>query len=430
MVIIRQLGWITFQCKWWRTFTCKLTVLQLVGSMATSNTDVYTTNKIMYNSYSSIFFFYYSISGLLTGFLSVFLESKGFSSLEMGEIMGLFITSKIIGPMLLAKSTDITGDPLAKIRLASLFAIISFSFLLWVNSYWLIIISLVMFGLFWTSILPLLSVMTLNSFNDDARRYSRIRLWGSFGFIILAVIAGIALGELPPNIFAYLGVSSLLLLYLSTLILKKTKSNMNTEHVNVCISEKIFTRSFISFFIASLMLTISFGPYSAFFALYLRDLGYPSYSVGLFISLGVIAEIIMFIYVGTFLHKFKLGSLIIFCISITGVRWFLLREFADNLTLLVLSQLLHAVSFALYHTASMQYLQNHFEPKQQNRGQAVYSAGVYGIGGALGAYLAGLLWANGIGYKAAYDMAIIMTIIGSISAAFMLKDEKKHQQNI
>ena len=187
----------------------------------------------MYHNYSTIFFFYYSISGLITGFLSVFLESKGFSSLEIGEIMGLFITSKIIGPMLLARSTDINGDPLTKIRLASLFAFISFSFLFWVNSYWLIIMSLVIFSLFWTAILPPLSVMTLNSFNDDARIYSRIRLWGSFGFIILAVIAGIALGELPANIFIYLGFSALFLLFISTFMLKKTKKNASADHSRV-----------------------------------------------------------------------------------------------------------------------------------------------------------------------------------------------------
>lgn len=375
----------------------------------------------IFNRLSIIFFFYYSISGLITVFLSVYLENRGFSSVEIGEIIAIFIATKIIGPIILAKSTDLKGKPLPKIRFATLLALLSFSLLFIAQSFWLIAFSLLMFSLFWSSILPPLTVITLNSFDDGGKMYARIRLWGSLGFISTAVLGGVVLGAFSSEAFIYLGMVVLLGLFASIFIINPPVVNYNINDESTPIFASILDRNFISFFLAGLLLTISFGPYSAFFALYVQDLGYPSYSVGLFVAISVVSEIVMFIFVGPLLKRFSVGAIIVFCLLITSLRWFLLGYFAENIIILILSQVIHAASFGLYHSVSMKYLQCHFEPNQQTRGQAIYSGGVSGIGGALGAYFAGQLWLNGGGYEMAYNMATITALIGGGIAVFMLK---------
>ena len=94
-------------------------------------------------------------------------------------------------------------------------------------------------------------------------------------------------------------------------------------------------------------------------------------------------------------------------------------HFADSNIALALSQLIHALSFGLYHSASIAFIQQHFNAKQQSRGQAIYIGGIYGVGGAVGAYVAGVLWLDGIGAVITFDFAAVTALIGGVLALFL-----------
>ncbi|NQY64265.1 MAG: MFS transporter [Alteromonadaceae bacterium] len=370
---------------------------------------------------SSTYFWYFSILGLVTPFLAVFLDGKGFTSLEIGEIIAIVTATRIIGPALWAVLADKTGQQLPIIRLGSLLACFSFSFLFISNSYWPITFCLALFTLFWSAILPQLEVMTLHSVRRSAKIYSRVRLWGSLGFIALAVIGGEVMSRFSSQVFTYLGLIILLALYGSTLLVKQPKIHLSQTVSKVSIFTKITDKSFLIFFLSGMLLQASFGPYYGFFALYLRDLTYPGYAVGLFISIGVVAEIGIFIYAGILFKYFSIKTLLIFSIFITGIRWYLIGQFADHGAILAISQLFHAASFGLYHGASIQFIQQHFDTNQQSRGQAIYIGGVFGLGGAIGAYVAGTLWLDGAGAQLAYNVAAVSALLGAFIALFLPK---------
>ncbi len=162
-----------------------------------------------------------------------------------------------------------------------------------------------------------------------------------------------------------------------------------------------------------MLLQMSFAPYYGFFALFLRELNYPDVSIGFFVSIGVLAEIIAFIYMGQIFKRFSLKSLLIFSLAITACRWLLLPLIGSNAYLLVLTQLSHAASFAVYHSASMAFISSHFAQSQQSRGQGIYVGGVYGIGGAIGAYTTGILWLDGSGATQAFVVAGCCALLGA-----------------
>jgi PPP family 3-phenylpropionic acid transporter len=380
----------------------------------------------LFSRLSIIFLFYYSISGLKTIFLSVYLVDNGFIGSEIGEIFAFYITAQIIGPILFAHLTDLTGQPLAKIRFATLLALASFSLLFIGQSYWLITFSLSLFGLFWASILPLLEVLTLKLFDNDIKVYSRIRLWGSVGFISFPVLASFVFDASSSHAFVYLGAFVLLAFFGSSFSFESPSLKKNTRQKDAPILGKVLQVNFILFFLVGLLLTISFGPYSTFFVLYLQNTGYPNYSISFFFAVGVIAEITMFIYVGPLLNKFSIKALLIVCLLLTSLRWYLLGEFSEFVIILITSQLIHSVSYGLYHCVAMKFLKNHFSSQQQNRGQALYIAGVLGCGGALGAYVAGQLWLNDGNYQLAYNMAMLTALLGAVLALFMKNERNKN----
>jgi PPP family 3-phenylpropionic acid transporter len=201
---------------------------------------------------SSSYFWYFAILGLIIPFLPVFLDAKSFSSIEIGEILAIITATKIIGPTFWAFAADKSGKQLAIIRSGALLALLSFSLLFWLNGYWPVF-CLAIFSLFWTAVLPQLEVLTLNSIRRSAKIYARIRLWGSIGFIFLAVIAGDLIERYSADAFTYLGVMVLAGLFLSSMKLTPAKKTKNPVQQVEKISDKIFSRSFIFFFLAGLI---------------------------------------------------------------------------------------------------------------------------------------------------------------------------------
>jgi len=365
------------------------------------------------------YFWYFGLLGLLIPFLPVYLDGKNFSSVEIGEILAIITATKIVGPTLWAVLADKTGQQLGIIRIGALLACAFFTFLFWLNDYWPIVFCMATFSLFWTAILPQLEVMTLNSIRRSAKIYARIRLWGSIGFIFFAVLAGETIEQYSSEAFTTIGFIILFGLFLSTLWIKQSKIKPSQVTKVSSIKQKVFSVSFGVFFLTGLLLQFSFGPYYSFFALYLRDLHYLSFYVGVLISLGVIAEITIFIYAGSIFKHFTVKKILIFSLLITALRWFLMGHYGDLIGVMVLSQCIHAASFGLYHSASIQFLQHHFDKSQQNRGQAIYIGGVYGGGGAIGAYIAGVLWLDGAGATHAFNIAMIAAFVGAICAMFI-----------
>lgn len=375
----------------------------------------------MFARLSANYFFYFALLGLTSPYLAVYLDGYGFNSRQVGEILAVITITKIFAPSLWATLADKTAKPIFIIRLGAFLALLSFSSLYWFTLYWPITLCLACFTLFWTAILPQLEVHTLNTLKQNNKIYARIRLWGSLGFVVLAIVAGEAISRYGQHAFTTLGALTLLALFISTLLLKRTKKfafTTNESHNSPSLRTKLFSRNFVYFFIAGLLLQISFGPYYGFFALFLRDLNYSGLSIGLLISLGVFAEVFAFIYMGSLFKRFTVQQLLIMSLIITAMRWCLIPIVADSMLLLALSQLTHAFSFAVYHSASMAFISSHFIKTQRSRAQGIYLGGLYGVGGATGAYLTGILWLDGAGATKAFTVAGIFAFTGAIVILF------------
>nr|WP_281385715.1 MFS transporter [Teredinibacter franksiae] len=76
--------------------------------------------------------------------------------------------------------------------------------------YWLITVTIV-YSFFWNAILAQFEVVTLSYLEDDPHRYSRVRVWGSVGFIVTVLVLGylleiISIRHLPVFIFFFCSV--------------------------------------------------------------------------------------------------------------------------------------------------------------------------------------------------------------------------------
>jgi PPP family 3-phenylpropionic acid transporter len=64
----------------------------------------------------------------------------------------------------------------------------------------------------------------------------------------------------------------------------------------------------------------------------------------------------------------------------------------DSIILLIFSQMMHAITFGMFHVAGIAATNEYFSGAYRSRGQALYSSVGFGAGGALGTFASGLLW--------------------------------------
>ncbi|MEJ2437871.1 MAG: MFS transporter, partial [Sulfurovaceae bacterium] len=138
---------------------------------------------------------------------------------------------------------------------------------------------------------------------------------------------------------------------------------------------------------------LSFGGFYNFFTIYESEIGISLDMIRWMWIFGVICEIVMLYFQGPLLQK-NLLQVIKITTLITALRWFMLYLFGQNVSMVFLSQSLHAFSFALYHTAVISYLFLLYS--QKILAQQFYLGISFGLGGSLGALLAGKLYGDNL----------------------------------
>ena len=375
------------------------------------------------------YWLYFGQLGVLVPYLGIFLDGRGFSSAEIGELFAVITLARILGPGIWANVADKTGNALGVLRLGTFLTVLTFSSVFYFSGFWGLTLSFGLMIMFWTAVLPQLEVITMQAVSKSKANYGQIRLWGSVGFICLTIAVGKALDVYSTDTPVVVSIGVLACLFLITLFISAPGAASKAEAAPGHIWQYMRQRPFAVFIFASVCLQISFGAYYGFFALYLRDLGYSGQQTGLFIALGVLAEVGIFLIAGRLIRTYGVWNLLFASIALTAIRWFALGVMAESATVIFISQLVHALSFGLTHAVSVHFIHQYLPSSFHSRGQAVYISVAFGFGGALGNYMAGQQWQQGTNAFETFTTAAIFAAVGALSLLLCAKKAFDEQKN-
>ncbi len=339
---------------------------------------------------SGFYFFYFASLGVLVPYWSLYLKSLGYNSMAIGGLVAILPATKLIAPYIWGWLADHTRRSMLIIRVASVLALLSF-LLVFVSQqlYWLIFVML-LFSFFWNATLPQFEAMTLNHLGNDTHRYSMIRLWGSLGFIVIAVLIGDLLQSFEADIIPLVVLFTFVFIAFSSFIVPEKLNTPHTEHSPIW--HVIKQPKVLAFLLVCFLMLCSHGPYYTFYTIYLQEQGYSSQMTGVLWAVGVIAEVVIFLFMHRLLPVFGARKLLMVTLLLTTVRWLLIGFFADDLSMLFLAQLIHAFSFGVFHSVGISLAHEYFTGSHQGRGQALYSSVSFGAGVAVGSLISGLVW--------------------------------------
>jgi PPP family 3-phenylpropionic acid transporter len=385
--------------------------------------------SVPYWRLSGFYGLYFSLIGCIMPFWGLYLQQQSFEVEDIGLLLALFSAVRIFAPNIWAGTTHFCEKVIAPIqlmRIAGLLMWCCFIAVYWATEFWHYALIMLSYGFFWSAILPQYETLTLNYIKDDLKQYSSIRLWGSVGFIVTVSLLGWLFDLISINYLPAIMLGIMLAIVLNGFAIpayQHTEQLPQSDSIDASnvtgLNEKTLKLGIFSFLLMNILLQITHGPYYVFFSIYLQELGYSSLAIGLLWSLGVLAEVILFWKISFFLRHWTLRELVVLCLGITSLRWLLTAFFADNSLILIMSQCLHAFTFGLLHAVSVKYIAIFFPGKKQLHGQALYSGLGFGLGGAIGAYFAGITWAS-LGAEFVFISAAGIAFIAAILAWYGL----------
>lgn len=348
----------------------------------------------------AFYFFYFALIGVHIIFVPKILSMVGYSSIDIGIIFASAPLVRFVIPFLFLKGFKL--DQKAFVAALLLMILGAIAFYPSLTSFWPLLISNIVFGIGISLLLPYIEVIALEHIGKES--YGKVRLFGSLGFIAVALVLVRYLEE--PRI----GIDFLIAMAIATSILGAFVGSLETKKNTATLEITENTHSFnplahLSLWIGFLLMQVSFGPFYNFFTIYATDNGVSLDMTVWLWSFGVLAEIMMFYFQGPLLRT-NLPRLLQITALFTAARWMIVALFPDNLILLFLAQSLHALSFALFHTVSITILFSLYRSKRL--AQQFFFGVSYGLGGFIGALGAGIL----------YQYAPSWLFIGGAIAAF------------
>jgi len=274
-------------------------------------------------------------------------------------------------------------------------------------------------ALFTSGVLPLVDATALAALGAASGAYGPVRLWGSIGFIASVMVAGAWLERAPVTVVLPLVAALMLAAALTALALPRGERFAAHEQSSGAL-RKLREPRIAAFFAACFCMTVAHGALYAFYSIYLVDAGYSTTTVGALWTLGVLAEVAVFLWLPALMRRFSLRAILLASFLAAGVRFLAIGSAVNLVVVLVLAQLLHGLTFGSYHAASVAAVHRLFGGALAMRGQALYASLSYGLGGVAGMLLSGWAW-EAFGPQVTFAISAAFGLLGALIIALRFR---------
>ena len=348
--------------------------------------------------------------GLFMAYFPLWLAWRGFGAVEIAWVLALPQIMRMFAPAGWGVAADRTGALRGLVAVSCAGFVLGYAALPFAESFAAVAFVIGSSSLLSAGALPLVEAITLGALAAQPGRYGPIRLWGSVGFIA-AVLAGGAWLDVGP-VKALPG--AMLAFALAALVAAWSLPG-GAARTHAASAPWRLDRPGAALLACGFCMAAAHGTLYAFFSLHLERSGYRATTIGVLWTLGVLAEIVVFIFLPQLFRRFSLSTLLAWSFACAVARFLALGWLAELPWVLVLAQLAHAATFGAFHAAAVAAVHRVFPQAAHARGQTLFSSVAYGAGGAAGALAAGALWEAG-GPQLAFSASALFGLAGLLFA--------------
>jgi len=360
---------------------------------------------------SAFYFTFFAYGGAYVAYFPLYLASRGLSPVEIAWVLALPPLARIFAPPAWGWLADRAGAHRAIVAFSCAVTGLSFGLLPFTEH---IAVLIALMSVLSAGALPIVEAITLGSLagqpGPQLGNYGPIRVWGSLGFIAVVLAGGAWLDFQPVATLPAALVVFMLAALAVALALPTIEPHAVSQAAVLRLSPAV--RALLG---AGFCNAVAHGALYAFLSLHLEALGYSATGIGMLWTLGVLAEIVVFLYLPQLFRRFALSSILVASVACGIFRFLAIGWAAGELWMVLLAQVLHAATFGSFHAASVAAVHRVFPEGAQARGQTLFSGVTYGAGAAAGLVISGWAWEGG-GAALAFSVSAVAALAGAFSA--------------
>ena len=369
-------------------------------------------------SFALVFGAQFAAFGAMMPFLPAIMAEAGLSAAQVGMLLAAGSLVRLVAAALSGRLADRAPDMRRVLALAALLAAVSaLGFGLAAGFAALLAVQL-LHSIAAAPIVPLSDALAVGAVRRGGFDYARVRSAGSITFMLGALFAGIAAEWAGPRVAAWMLAAGLLVTAWAALRLPTAAPRNEAapgeaapgEAANGSLWAPFAEPAFRWILPLAALIQGSHAVYYAFSTLHWQAAGLSTGFIGLLWALGVLAEVVLFLYGRGVVERLGVRGLILVAAGAGILRWSV-TALTSEPAVLVVVQLLHGATFGAMHLAAMRALMG-LPAGLSGRAQSLLAA-------AVSAATGGLIWASGPLYGAVGGQAFLaMTALCVL--AFML----------
>jgi MFS transporter, PPP family, 3-phenylpropionic acid transporter len=391
--------------------------MSVISPAQASSTEAIRTTQLLYIGMFLAF-------GVHAPFLSLHLKNHGFTPTELGLYISMFSFARVVVPPLLGFWADAGWGGVRLLRIVSIISLLGgVGLVLSPSAGTLSFIAITVYSIGRAPVVPLADGVALSALGkSDPILFGRMRLFGSASFWVASFICAIFYDFVSAHTFEVALIFGLLVavfvsFWAEPFELKITRPTWKD------FQELIHKPLFVGFLVVAFVVKLAESTFDVYLGIRLSAVGANWTTISIAWGLSILPEIVLFAYAGPYMSRIGLHRVLPFCAMIAALRWLLVGGF-DSLWVLLLSQPLHAITFAAYYSASVAHVANCSADKLRHSGQAIFGAIVYGLGGMIGARLSGWVVTQ-TSIKIAFLGSAALAALGALAMWAMFKKYTK-----
>ncbi|WP_136607212.1 MFS transporter [Paenibacillus dokdonensis] len=365
-------------------------------------------------------FLIYGTVVIFTSFFQLYLQDAGMNKLEIGSLMALGpFVSLIANPF-----WTFWSDRMQNARRILLFmmtgTLLLIQFVFHAGTYNMIYLAMILFFFFQSPLFAQSNTLILGYISDKPQHFSTFRNWGSIGWAVIAITAGILIDQVGISRLSFLITGILLLAIGTVLLLPPLRAASETPPIRLRGFGKIvINRYVIAFIVLGMLVSVPNSMNNTFMSLYITELGGSKTMVGLAVFLSSFLEVAVLLLFHRYLKRSL--STLIGCLTLVSVlfcvRWLLMAGAAHPLEVAII-QIMHCLTFGGYFFVGTQVVSQLVPPVHRASAQSLFTLTWSGISGMIGSLAGGWLFQN-FGGQAMYNIGFMLAMFGAIGFGIM-----------
>lgn len=350
-------------------------------------------------------------------FIVLYYQELGFTGAQIGLLTGIVPLITLFSAPLWTGLADATHRHRLVMSLGILVAVITVFVFPFLSEFVPVLCIAVLLNTFVAPVTPLADSATMFMLADEKEMYGRVRVGGTLGYGIAALISGLVVQKHGLSV-AFWGCAALF--FLGLIVSQKLVFGRSDgdRPASGRVRTLLTNPRWILFLVVAFAGGAGMAAFNNYLFPYMKELGADESMMGLALLVGMVSEIPTLFFGNRLIKRLKSYGLLMVSMVATGLRMLLFAASGTPILVLFI-QLLNGLTLPAMWVAGVSYADEHAPPGMRTTAQGLFGAMVMGFGTAVGGFVGGPLL-EGIGGRGLYLVfgASVLTIVAIVALIY------------